>query len=223
MASKEQVVNDILQELGKSSSELRERLFQLAGEITVDLLNENDGRFHGLSGTETISIVKGVRRYRLPAKFKTPKKVFCEVDSNGEILANCYVQQKATIRRKIGEGKILAYRLCYIDYTKETTGPASYLILAASPPANTIYEFEYYRKATINDASCIENESILKTGIRGRLDPHTNPNQRTDLVVYYRMKEGFREPIESMGEINTDLPGLTEERNALMNKIAKGL
>jgi hypothetical protein len=213
-----------MEEFGKKSPDFRTRLELLAGNITVDLLSQNEGRFRGLDRTQLITAQSGDSRFRLNADFNTAKKTFFQVDSAGTFIAECALVSKAEIHRRIVEGRYSGYRLGYVvnDAEGEEEG-LWYLVLAETPSDTTYYEFDYYRQPTSNDTHIIRNPEIIKQGIRSRL-ADINPNVQNDSITYERMRQGFIEDPEKYAT-NIDLlpPRRTMRHNAQMYDIGKGL
>lgn len=223
MASKPLLVSELMEEFGKKSPDFRARLELLAGNITVDLLSQNEGRFRGLDRSQLITAQSGDSRFRLNSDFNTAKKTFAQVDASRVFVAECAIVGKGEVHRRITEGRYSGHRLAYVVNDAEGEEEGLWcLVLASAPSETTYYEFDYYRQATANDTHIIRNPEIIKAGIRSRL-ADLNPNVQNDVVIYERMKQGFVEDPEKYAT-NIDLlpPRRTMRHNAQMYDIGKG-
>lgn len=194
MANKSAVVEDLMTELGKSSVLARDKITQAVGEITLDLLSQNHGRFTALEKKQTITINTTDTAYKINDDFNTVKPPAIQVNSSGAYIRHTdivsiseYYERQADTAAYPGE---YYARIEYL--TNQSDGPGDYLIFGAAPDATGYMEMFYYREPRGNDTGFIKNEFILKTGCRSRLSEF-NPNWETDLKIYVRMREGFRE------------------------------
>lgn len=223
MASRAKTVNDLMVDFGKTSPDARAKIDKKVGEITVDLLSQNEGRFKALEKTVSISILTSTREYRLPADFNTAKRTFFEVDDDGNFIAECSVLTKSEIHRRYNDGRYAGYRLCFIKHiTDNTAGPGLYLVLAADAPGAKTWEFDYYREPAETDAEVIRNTKILKQGVKADLIEF-NLRAADDMVIYLRMREGFKEDVEKyLTKTRVIPPRNVIILNTLMNVIADG-
>lgn len=223
MASPAKIVQDLMDEFGKTAPTVRARFESIVGEITVDLLSQNEGRFKDLEKSTSLSIVTTTRQYRLPADFNTVKHTFYEVNSDGEFVAECAIVPKADVHRRLEQGRYAGYRLAYIQELKShADGPGKYLILAGDADEAMTFELDYYRIPLETDTSVIRNESILKRGVRSRL-ADMNPLVRIDLDIYERMKLGFKEDVRKhVTHLSIAPPRKAIKTNKYLHKIARG-
>ncbi len=223
MASTDVIVEELMREFGKSSSNIRMRIEEKVGDIVVDLLTQNDGRFKSLEKTQTISIVVGTKEYRLPVDFNTAKKTFYEVNSDGNIIEECSIVPKANIHRRKMEGRYAGYRIGRIQhFDSHEDGRGMYLVLADESPENTTFEFDYYRMPTKTDTDLIRSPDIIKTGVRKSF-PEYNINANYDLEIYLRMKSGFKENPEKFNTTITINPSRRAgSHNRSMRDIGNG-
>ena len=172
MASLSKVTNDIMQEIGKTSSTLRIKIEGYVGDVTVDLLSQNQGRFTRLEKSLDISFAVGVKYYKLPANFNTIKDTFFQVDSTGEFIAKCRVRTKSEIYRNIEDSEYSGVKAAYIQELNRDHGPDGaglYLILASEPTEIVYYNIEYYRFPLTTDTDIIKNVKLVKNGVRAEL------------------------------------------------------
>lgn len=197
MATKAQIVQQLMAEFSKTSSSARGRTETIVGEITVDLLNQNESRFDALSKSYSINLVAGTTKYKLPTDFKTAKTTFYETDSDSNYKAKCLCLSKSEVFRRIDEGAYTGYRLAYIE--RDVDGPngrGDYLVFADDPDETKYIYFEYYRHPTEDDTDIIRNTHILKTGCRGGLPdlvPGGPDRSSYYSAIYERMKMSFRD------------------------------
>lgn len=223
MASTAVIVNEIMAEFGKSDSHTAARIEQKVGDIVIDLLSQNKGRFKGLEKTQTISILEDEREYRLSPDFNTAKQTFYEVDDDGNFKNECMVVTKGDVHRRSSEGELINSRMGYIKFfDTHTSGRGIYLVLATDPGEATIYEFDYYRKPTRKDTDLIRTPETIKLGTRGSF-PALNQKAEYDLAVYERRKQGFKEsPEKYKPKMSIKPTRKTSRFNRSMRNIGKG-
>lgn len=197
MASKAHLVGLLLKESGKDSPTVQKEIEQKVGEITVELLQQNDGRFKGLLREQTITVAVGTSAYLLNPDFHTAMKTAHEVNSAGKVVRKLTVISRAEYISRLDEGAYAGELMAYIDFLED--GPQErgyYLIFGDTPTATAIYKFPYYREPTENDADVIRKFNIVKRGVRGSL-PHLFPTTALlDAEIYLRHLEGFKERAE---------------------------
>lgn len=196
MADILEIVDSLAAEFGKTGSQAKAKIEAWAGEVAVDLLSQDEGRFKLLEETEVISINTTDKEYMLPVDFNTAKETFIEVDDDGDYRADCAVVAKSRIHRAIAEGKYTGFRLTYIK-KKEAIGstPGYYLVLTSAATQATTFEFDYYRNATPNDIHIIRNASIIKNGVRG-LATKFHGSAAYYAEIYRRQRQGFHDAPE---------------------------
>lgn len=221
MASKAKIVADLMGEVGKTAQAVRDRLDRFTGEVTIDILNQNDGRFRRLAKTYTITLNTSDVAYRLPADFKTPKQTFIQVDSDGDFLEERAIVSEAEFYRRKGDADYSGTGYGFIE-TRQSPTPGEYLVLDSTPTAVGYLKLFYYRRPTENDTEIIENEAAIKEGVRAR-DRGLWPDAIYHLQIYENMKKGIK---ESAGTRTTGMvlkPNPMQVRiNRLMHRIGKG-
>lgn len=196
MADTAQLVNELAREFGRADQKAKTQIESWIGEIVVDLLGQDEGRFKSLEKTETIVINTTDTEYILPADFNTAKKTFSEVDDDGNWIGDCAVVAKKRIHRQLKTGKYAGYRLGYIKQAATVGGtPGYYFVIQAPPTVAAIFDFDYYRMATALDADLIRNPRIIKMGVRGQAIEY-NPKADYHEAIYISMKKGFRDAPE---------------------------
>lgn len=223
MPSKAAIASEIMVEFGKSDSQTAARVEQKVGDITIDLLSQNQGRFKGLEKTQSISIESGTSEYKLNTDFNSAKEQFYEVNSSGIVVAECTLTTSREINRRIVEGETVTHRMCFIKYyDSHDSGKGVYLVLAEEPTESATYEFEYYRKPTVEDTDIIRNTEIIKLGTRAGF-PEFNPKAAYELGIYERRKEGFKEEPEKYNPKMVVKPSRrTSKFNRIMRTIGGG-
>lgn len=223
MSSMAQIVNELMEEFGKTAPEVGARISQKVGEITIDLLSQNGSRFKGLEKTTTLTINTTDTSYALPANFCTAQPTFLELDSSGEFVRELEIVSQAEFYRRKSEARFTEHRLCFIEWRTETTGRLAYLVLGTAPTTATTYKFFYWREAHAGDTDLIKNPAIVKKGVRAGLSD-LNPNYMADLAAYNNMRVHFRENVMRTTTSGVQLkPSLrTQRHNLLMHKIGGG-
>lgn len=223
MASKAVVVDDLARELDVTTPTALDEIEQTVGDITLDLLSQNDGQFKGLQVYTDIVVTVGNTAYLLPADFNTALETFYEMNSDGEYVGEVDVISKEEMFRRKSDNAYAGRKLSYIEFRYNgSSGRGWYLVLGAEPSETATYRFDYYRQATSDDTDIIRNVEILKTGCRGKLTKY-NQNAQQDRVIYLRMREGFRENPQKTVTKSIMTPSRpTGLHNRLMNKIGRG-
>ena len=208
MASTSKVTNDIMQEIGKTSSALRMKIEGYVGDVTVDLLSQNAGRFTRLEKSLDISFAAGVKYYKLPANFNTIKNTFFQIDSDGDFIAKCEVRTKGEIYRNIADEEYSGIKAAYIQELNRDKGPDGaglYLILASEPTEIVYYNIEYYRFPLTTDTDLIKNVKLLKNGVRAEL-PDYYDKAEIYSHIYENGKMKFRENKRRRKTVNILMP-----------------
>ena len=225
MASRQVVVFEMKQEFGKDTPAALALIDQRVGDVTVDLLSQNEGRFRGLSMSATLTFSSGETSQKLPGDFNAIKETFSQVDSEGKFIAECMVLAKSAVHRRLVENRYAGFRLAYINRNVDPTGvPGHYLVLAAPPDEETYYEVDYYRIPTGNDTDIITNVDIVKEGVRSKSPDFVGAQMATyHNEVYLRMRQGFREePEKVVTNIVTEPPRRVARHNQRMHRIGGG-
>lgn len=217
------VVQMIMEEFGKKDADLQKRVAIAVGDVTIDLLSQNESRFRKLQKTYTITISAGTKAYILPSDFKTAQKKFIQVDSSGDFVAELEIVTERDILLRQSEDTEVSAKSAFIEYRADgTDGPGQYLVLGAEPTATGYYKFYYYRVPTAADTDIIDNVTILKTGVKARF-PVNNPLAAQDLIVYEKMRSGFIETPETHTTQMVMRPSSrVSKHNRMMHDIGRG-
>lgn len=222
MASLSQLTQELLDEFGKSSTAAQAKVETWIGEIVLELLSMNDGRFRGLRKSETVTIDTSYKTYRLPADYNSISNTFVQVDSDGEFVGKLDIVSEEEVYNRMEEGEYSGAELAYVDYLPDgRSGAGWYLILADEPTATGYYKLKYYRVPTVNDIEIIRNSNIVKMGVRGRAGEF-NRDSRQHEAIYLRMKQGFVEsPTRHQTAIRIRPDRRTRATNAYMHTIGR--
>lgn len=220
MASRAEITADLLEEFGKSSDAARAKIDRWVGDITVDLLSQNEGRFKGLKIDYHITVSTSEKAYKLPANYNSAIKDFVQLDSNGDFVDKLMIVSETTLWERRNQGYYAGAKLAYIAYLPDgDDGPGWYLILGDEPGAAGTYRFSYYRKPTANDTNVIINTNIIKEGVRSKAAEYY-PNWSVSAGTYARMRQGFKEHPERHGVAPKVYPNLkTRQHNDMMYRI----
>lgn len=228
--TRDQVVAAMLSEFGKSGVKTAEKISMWVGDITIDLLSRNDGRFSGLHKTKDITIVTTDDHYKLPTDYNTADKNFYEFDSTGAFIRKLAIISKADWLDRKSQAKYAASRVAYIEKLQSYTNAAGaklgrgyYLILGAKPDTTGFYSFPYYRRPIEDDTDLIRNHEIVKVGVRGKA-VEFNPNHARDKGEYGNRRAGFRERANKhITQMITRPSHKIQRLNRKMGKIGSGL
>ena len=223
MSSRATITDELLVESGRQGTATRRKIDQKVGGITLELLQQGDGRFRGLSKSQTISVLADTTQYKLDSSFNTAKKTMFEQNTDGTFKNKVSILAKAEVfERKSNDGPTSAL-MGYIELlTSHADGRGYYLTLSEKPTAATTYNFEYYREPTANDSDVIRKPEIIKHGVRGNL-PEYFENSDIQLRIYLQRMEGFRESPERFVTdfIMTPAPRIGQH-NKSMHDISQG-
>ena len=217
------VVQMIMEEFGKKDADLQKRVAIAVGDVTIDLLSQNDSRFRKLQKTYTITISAGTKSYILPSDFKTAQKKFIQVDSSGDFVAELEIVTERDILIRQAEDTEVSTRSAFIEYRADgDDGPGQYLVLGAEPESTGYYKFYYYRVPTAADTDIIDNVTILKTGVKAKF-PVNNPLAGQDIIIYEKMKSGFIEtPDTHTTQMVMRPSSRVSKHNKMMHDIGRG-
>lgn len=170
MASKSFILDSLLNECGKDSPQVREQMSQKIGEITLELLSQNRGKFFGLKKVTTLSITADTTQFKLPADYHTISIDSCEVNvTTGAYIQDVHVLEKSDIRERIRES---AHYDCHYGYIEKLeAGPEGrgfYLTLAVASTQVRSFEIEYFRRPTENDTDVIVEYTLIQRGVRAQ-------------------------------------------------------
>ena len=220
MASRDAITEDLLIESGRQGTAARRKIDQKVGDVTLELLQQNEGRFRALEKTQTISVVVSTtlagRQYKLDSKFNTAKDTMYEQDLvTGDFKNKITILTEAEVFERLSNAGPTSSLMGYIKYlTSHSSGRGQYLVLSQNPTETKSYIFQYYRAPTPDDTDVIRKTSIIKHGVRGSL-PEYFEDSDLELKIYFSMLGGFRESPE---RFVTDLIMTPPPRIALHNQ-----
>lgn len=229
MASKAQLVDDIMLDIGKSSSKIRQMVEQHVGDVTVELLSRQNGRFKSLAKTITITLNTSYDHYKLPSDYGAASKTFVQVDSSDDFVRRLAIESEEAVYERMEHSEYAGVWIGWVVHL--TTGPTArgytgrgwYLRLPTEPSDTGFYKFFYYRAPTEEDTDLIRSSSIVKRGALGRLPRSLNAETDRDAAIYENMKRGFKEDItRHQPNIKIHPNARTRRHNAMMHEIGKG-
>lgn len=197
MATREEIVQDMLGEYGRQDAPARKYLDNFARAATIDLLSQSGGRFPELVDEKEISIDVTNTSYKLPNNFNAAQKKSIMLSTAGVKSDDFHlVSQSEYYDRQGDSANYPGYTYGYIKKlehgdTLERSGAGIYLITGGLPAAAYTMRFLYYRKPTINDTDLIRNEEIVKERIRGGAKKY-NPDWGVNMGTYFNMRKGFK-------------------------------
>ncbi len=193
MASRAFIVDGLMREAGKTSPKVRGLIDLKVGEITLELLSQNSGRFRGLEKTQAISVVANTQQYLLNADFFTAKKSFHQVDGDGNFMARLSIVSKTELFDRKSAKAYSGIALAYIEFLEYgPNGRGFYLHLGTDPTGTATYHLDYYREPTTADTDLIRKVTILQHGVRASL-PQYFVNAEYEAAIYIRRLQGFKE------------------------------
>lgn len=224
MASKTEMVELVMDELGKDSPTARSQITRAVGGVTKDLLSQNEGRFSGLSARQNLTYTTSDTQKKLNKDFNTPKPTSLIVDSDGNYAGEFYVvSENEFYRRQANSSEYPGATYGRIErLTDGAEGDGDYLIFGAAPSATQYIRFLYYRKPTADDTNVIRNEEIVRIGTYARLK-RFNSDYDLHLKIYFTMRSGFRESPELRASRLAMRPSRRkEDYNKMMHDIGEG-
>lgn len=223
MSSKALLTSKLMNEFGKDSPDVRNRVDMAISEVVVDLLNQNQSRFRKLGKTEDLTLTPSDTRLKLPSNFKTVNDPFIQVDSDENFLNEVEVVTEREFYRRKGDSNYGGTNYAYIKYNAQgASGAGDYLIFDLAPSVTRYYKFFYFRFPDENDADFIENESIVKDGVRAQF-PEFVPDSLMYAQKYEGKKARFKENPETRSTIDIMKPSkMQQRRNRKMHSIARG-
>lgn len=195
MASKSFILDSLLNECGKDSPQVREQMSEKIGEITLELLSRNDGKFFGLKKVTTLSITADeTTQFKLPADYHTISIDSCEVNvTTGAYIQDIHVLEKSDIRQRIRDR---AHYDCHYGYIEKLeagpTGRGYYLTLAVASTKVRSFEIEYFRRPTENDTDVISEYTLIERGVRAQY-PSLFKTAKVDRAIYLNRLPRFVE------------------------------
>lgn len=196
MASKSVLVDELMTELGKKSSLVRKKIDQIVGEVTLDLLSQNNGQFSALEREQAITTNTSDLAYKLNTDFNAVKPPAYLTDVNGKFSTEFAIVSLSEFMIRQGDtSRYPGASYARIEYlTDQDNGPGDYLILGTEPDSIQYVRLPYYRKPKETDTHLIRNETIVKIGAKSKL-PEFNEAWSRDQVIYFKMRSGFKEDI----------------------------
>jgi len=196
MATRDEMTTELLVLAGKSvDSPERQRVYDVVGDVTVDLLSQNEGRFYGLRRTLEFTMTTADRKKRLPSNFNTASRDFYEVDEDGELKGRGAVKSKTDVFDDQLEGAYVGYRRAWIEELSGDSAPEGsgiYLVLAEAPPSTVYLVFVYYRRPERDDTDIIKNPTIVKLGAKAQLSNMFDDAQYS-MAIFEKRRSGFKE------------------------------
>lgn len=191
MAAIAAIVQEMLDECGKSSSDVRRRIENKANEVVLELLNLHQGQHERLKELSSLTFASGEDSVRVDSRFNTAAQLW-ETDLDGKFSAKCTIDTKAGVFRQIVDAAYHKYRLAYLDELTVSGQRALYLVLAEAVTSTIYMMFEWYRQPTVHDAGIIKSDAIIKQGIRAGMPKlFPGPGAGYHAAIYERRKEGF--------------------------------
>ena len=225
MASRAQYVQELLDEFGVDTLAVRQELERVVGELTVDVLSQNDCRFTRLSKTESITLAASVKSVRLPFDFATAKKTFHQVDSGGDFVAERDIVSEREFFRRKGDSEYTGSTYAYIvTNPSDQTTPGDYLVFDTSSTSARYFRFPYYRRPTEDDSDIIRNLKVIKEGARAHFTQYVGQERAaTALRIYLSIKSGIKESPETRTTGMRMLPNKQVQKNNRRNhRIGRG-
>jgi len=208
MASLAVLTADIISELGlPNQPKTRKAVERFAGEATVELLSQSQGRFRELKKSQTISVVPGTASYDLNEDFNTPRLVVI-LDSNGVITGDYNL---VTVFDHIWmiENSVDRSEFAYVD--NPSGGLFQKFVLSESPTTAVTLQLEYYRYPVAGDLGVIRNDAPIRHYIKSNF-PNENHAWQADLTIYERMKAGFSDKAERLSTARVARPSKKSRR-----------
>ena len=220
MPSKVRVVEKLLIDAGKSDAATRREIERAVGEITLEMLEEGDGRFSDLARPQTISVTTTERYYKLNPDFFTTQDEHEVLDSDGEFSDTFTIYPKQEILRRKREGERLNCRVCHIEKLQANPegsgGSGWYLVLSYEAAEAATYVLEYFREPTENDVAAIKNEAMLYSGVRGMRPDIFGERSAVDMHKYLAQLPGHSEKV---GRYFGAIPHRPSYRAVAVNKL----
>lgn len=225
MASTLELIQALAQEFGKQSPEVLRDIEQKIGEITIDILSQNDCRFAGLRKSQTVTVTAGTTSYKINADFASLGRYPTIVDSNGDFVDKFTIVDEGEFVARADQGGYATKRFGRIEARDQgASGPGFYLELAEDWGETGYIKIPYYRKPTATDTELINNLACVKNGVRQFFGQFIG-SEKADIAarVYLGQRSGIK---ESAARTTTGLfvkpPIRTQKHNLLMHKVGRG-
>ena len=223
MASNAEITTELMAEFNQSSPLVRQKVERAVGEVTIDILSENDCRFERLSKVQTISILTTSKSYKLPGDFATIKGSMIQVGSTGDFVREIEIISPQEYYRRLGDADYPGLYYAMIETKMDgASGPGDYLTLNDEPDEAGTYKFFYFRKPQVTDTDLIIKTRAIKEGVRAMF-PEYNPDAGQSLVIYEKMKSGIKEsPATRVTHMALMPSKRQQEVNRKMHRIGRG-
>jgi hypothetical protein len=223
MASNSQLTQEIMDDIEKSSVQVRKKVQRLVGDITVDILSQNESRFTRLGKNYTLTYTSSDTAQRVPSDFASARPVSLIVNSDDEFVAEIEVVTENAFFQRKGDVNYTGSIYAYIENRTGDQGPGEYLVLNASPSATLYIKFMYYREPLRTDTDIITNTMAVKEGVKGSLTRDTYPDSEKSMAIYLRMKPGIKEsPTARSTHMAISPNPPTKRLNQRMHDIGRG-
>jgi len=219
MSTRLQVTLELLNETGRQGQLVQEQVYTTVGDVTVDVLSQNDCRFRRLKKQTTLTFAAdSTTPVKVPADFKTISKNAHRVDAAGDFLARVEFVDETEFYERKGNS---AYG-GDIYFTVEERSDGEYVVINAGQTAITYIRMWYYRQPTPDDTDIITSPTIVKEGVRPRL-PKLFPEHINGLPVYEAHKLHIKEhPGQRATSIAMKPNKRTQGENRLNWKVGRG-
>lgn len=224
MGSKLEIVQTLALEFGKSSPEVLAQIESKVGEITVDILSQNDCRFAGLRKWQRITVGAGTKAYKVNADLASVGRHAKIVNVNGDFLYKFTIVDEGEFIEREDKAGYATTRYGWIEARDQgDQGPGFYLVLATDWQATGYIKMPYFRSPTENDTALIRNTSAVKDGVRQYFPQYVGEEKA---ALFGRVYSGKRKSIkESPDRVATGLhvkpPRRVQAGNRLMHKIGR--
>jgi len=212
-----------MEDLGKTTPEIRARVESLISSLTVDLLSLHQGRHSDLRKRQDITLLTTRAEYKLNDDFNTPITPMIEVDSTGLYIREIDIVDDVEFYFRQGNPSVYpAETYARIEMLEDGyDGKARYLIVGKIPEETAYYRMFYFRKPTGEDVDVIRNPTILEYGVKGSL-PDLNPNFQVDQGTYFNMRKGFRADTVKLTTPMIRNSRRSQKHNRTMHEIGRG-
>lgn len=225
MATTLEIARALMQECGKTSPDVQRRFEAAIGDIVLELLGQNEGRFTSLRRRQDITLEIGKAEYKLNGDYNTAISPFIRVDIDGKFVRETDIVVDYEFYYRLAEsGHYPATSFARVE--KLEAGPDGrgyYLILGAAATEEGYFRLFYYREPTLNDTDIVRKPEIIKHGVRGQFPEYWPDIALKEATIFERMKSGFRESISGRTTgMTTILPKKTRNHNKMMHDIGRG-
>lgn len=195
MAAGSEIVADLMEEIGKMSPDVETSLMEAVGDVTVDLLSQNEGRFEGLRRRQTITIDSSKTQYKLNSDCNRVKSPCLRYNSSGEPAGRIdIVNEEEYYYRLENATQYPTNSFAKVERLEAgNDGPGYYLIFKDELTDVGTIQLFYYRYAKETDTDIIRNPEIVKTGVRSKRPQYWPATSREEMIIYFKMRSAFKE------------------------------